>query len=310
MIPKISVIIITYNQEKLISRSIESVLKQKEYIYELIVSDDSSTDNTWSVINAYKIKYPEIIKPFQNSKNLGIFKHIEKTWEYPTGDIVFYLAGDDEFCIGLFKKTTEFINSNNIDLRNEFFTIYFDYISIKPNGRKKVIRNNLITKHNAIELKIRKLISNRTTGVSINVIKKFKPVEEIGIFTDGLLDIQTQLFSKTNYYIPFSGSIYYKGIGISSIYDSIKAFHSFLLMNRKYLEQIPELNKKDKVWLEYLITRTEFLINPGLSMYLVVINKFFKINKYDYNLKFFLKELFYVIYCFVYLIRQISRVKV
>ncbi len=309
MIPKISVIIITYNQEKLISRAIESVLKQKEYIYELIVSDDNSNDNTWSVINAYKSKYPEIIKPFQNPKNLGIFKHIEKTWEYPTGDIVFYLAGDDEFCDGLFKKTIDFFNFNDIDLKNELFTIYFDYISIKPNGRKKVIRNNLITKHNAIELKIRKLISNRTTGISINVIKKFKPVVEIGIFTDGLIDIQTQLFSKKNYYIPFSGSIYYKGIGISSIYDSKRALHSYILMNRKYLEHISELNKKDKVWLEYLITRTEFFIKPCWNQYLVVINKFFKINKFDYNLKFFFKELFYVIYCF-FLIRQIRRVKI
>jgi glycosyltransferase involved in cell wall biosynthesis len=240
MIPKISVIIITYNQEKLISRAIESVLKQKEYIYELIVSDDNSNDNTWSVINAYKSKYPEIIKPFQNPKNLGIFKHIEKTWEYPTGDIVFYLVALMKFCEWFIqKKNFDLFNILLIiDRKNEVITIYFDYISIKPNGRKKVIRNNLITKHNAIELKIRKLISNRTTGISINVIKKFKPVVEIGIFTDGLIDIQTQLFSKKNYYIPFSGSIYYKGIGISSIYDSKRALHSYILMNRKYLEHI------------------------------------------------------------------------
>lgn len=295
MIPKISVIIITYNQGRLISRSIESVIKQKDYIYELIVSDDCSTDKTWEIITLYKHKYPEIIKPFKNIKNLGIFKHIEKTWEYPQGDIVFYLAGDDKFCDGLFKRTIDFISSNNIDYKNELFTIYLDYMSIKPNGRKKIVRNNLITKHNAVELKIRKLISNRTTGVSIKVLKKFKPVKEIGIFTDGLIDIQTQFYSKKNYYIPFIGSIYYKDIGIGSITMRKDGLKSFVSLTKEYMTKIKDLTNDDYNWLIYLDKRTEYLLEPNIHSYIKILPLFFKLKIIKYGYNFVIRETLWLV---------------
>ena len=44
---KLSVIIISYNQEKYISEAIESVINQKtNFKYEILVSDDCSKDKT------------------------------------------------------------------------------------------------------------------------------------------------------------------------------------------------------------------------------------------------------------------------
>ena len=58
MYPRISVVIITYKQQDLISRAIDSVLCQKEYgLKEIVISDDCSPDNTWSVLNNYSNKY-------------------------------------------------------------------------------------------------------------------------------------------------------------------------------------------------------------------------------------------------------------
>lgn len=44
--PLVSIIIPTYNREKLISKAIDSVLNQTYDKWELIVVDDKSTDNT------------------------------------------------------------------------------------------------------------------------------------------------------------------------------------------------------------------------------------------------------------------------
>ena len=50
--PRFSVIIITYNQEDVIARTLESLLSQ-EHLYEICVSDDCSSDRTWEILNEY-----------------------------------------------------------------------------------------------------------------------------------------------------------------------------------------------------------------------------------------------------------------
>ncbi len=56
----ISVIIPAYNAEKTIIRALESVRQQtaSEYIEEVLVVNDGSTDNTEECIEQYKKKYP------------------------------------------------------------------------------------------------------------------------------------------------------------------------------------------------------------------------------------------------------------
>lgn len=50
----ISVIIPTFNAEKTVSRTVESILKQSYQNFEIILCDDCSTDNTWKVLNELK----------------------------------------------------------------------------------------------------------------------------------------------------------------------------------------------------------------------------------------------------------------
>lgn len=298
MLPRISVVIITYNQENLIKRAIESVLKQSEFLYELVISDDCSIDKTWDIINQYKNSFPNIIKPYKNDFNLGIFKHIEKTWKYPTGDIIFYLSGDDEFCDGLFKNTIDFIAQNKIDYTNASFTIYSDYIAIKPNGKRKVVKNNLITKFNPVSLKIRKLISNRTTCISKKVLEKFQPVNEIGIFTDGLIDIQTQIYSEENYYLPYIGSVYYKNIGIGSRTSRLDGLNSFLTLTKEYRKLIDYWPCEDLIFLKYLEKRTNFQIHPNIYKYYILLSLYYKIKFKKYGLKYLIKETIFLIILF------------
>lgn len=64
--PKVSVVLTSYNHEKFLRESIESVLDQTFRDFELIIWDDASNDESWQIINSYS---DPRIKAFRNSKN-------------------------------------------------------------------------------------------------------------------------------------------------------------------------------------------------------------------------------------------------
>ena len=94
----VSYCILSYNQEKYIKFCLESVLSQSYGNLEIIISDDFSTDDTWSIIqntlNEYKGNH--IIKIFRNEKNLGLAVHYSKViYEIASGEYIIFLGGDD-----------------------------------------------------------------------------------------------------------------------------------------------------------------------------------------------------------------------
>lgn len=224
--PKISVLIICYNQEKVISRAIESLLKQKDYIYEICVSDDCSPDNTWEVLLEYDKTYPGLFKLHRNETNVGIFENIEYTWTMPSGDIIYQLAGDDECGEGWLKTVAHFIANNKIDYKKERFCIYGDFKSVYPNGDTMILRNNLVKKDiDKVYLTLRTAISNRSTCFNAETLKLFKKVSKgKSHIAEEAIDIQLSLFSETFYYIPQVGNIYYANVGVSRSTSSDKYF--------------------------------------------------------------------------------------
>ena len=53
--PKVSVILTSYNHAQFIGEAIQSVLDQTERDFELIIWDDASTDNSWEIIRSLRI---------------------------------------------------------------------------------------------------------------------------------------------------------------------------------------------------------------------------------------------------------------
>ena len=87
---KVSVIIPTYNREKLISRAIESVLVQTYPAYEVIVVDDGSTDATKSVLAPFNGKIKYIYQ-----KNAGIAEARNRGIKESSGEYIAFLDSDD-----------------------------------------------------------------------------------------------------------------------------------------------------------------------------------------------------------------------
>ena len=216
-IPRISILIITYNQEDVIRRAIDSLLSQKNYIYEICVSDDCSKDKTWDVLTQYDFKYPGLFKIHRQDTNIGIFENIEYTWGMPTGDIVYQLSGDDECGEAWFKTVVEFIQKHHLDYKKKRICIYGDFKAIYPNGDCLVFRNNLVQKEiDKVYLTLRNAIGNRSACFSIDTMKMYKKVSQgRSHIAETAVDIQLPLYSERFYYIPQVGNIYYANIGVS-----------------------------------------------------------------------------------------------
>lgn len=117
--PRISVIIITYNQEKYLSQAIESVLLQKtEFSYELIISDDCSSDTTPEIIQLYADKHDHII-PLLNDENCGASANYMQAVKYARGEYVVVFEGDDYW-----------IDENKLQIQAEFLDTNPEYFGV------------------------------------------------------------------------------------------------------------------------------------------------------------------------------------
>ena len=113
MNPKVSVMVITYNQIKFIRETIESVLKQDYPNFEYIIADDGSTDGTAEIINEYALKYPDIIIPLINLPNVGITANSNRGLKACTGEYIAIQGGDDVFLAGKLSKQVKWFEQKS-----------------------------------------------------------------------------------------------------------------------------------------------------------------------------------------------------
>lgn len=94
---RISVYIPSYNQKGYLVEAVDSVLAQTLKPFEVIIIDDCSTDGSREVIEGYRAKYPELVKPVYHERNTGIARARVDALNEVTGDYVTYVDGDDRF---------------------------------------------------------------------------------------------------------------------------------------------------------------------------------------------------------------------
>ncbi len=90
--PLISVCIPVYNNEKFIAQTLESVLAQTYAHFEVIITDDHSTDATVATVKRFN---DPRIKLIQNATNLGMIGNFDFAMSQATGKYLKLLCGDD-----------------------------------------------------------------------------------------------------------------------------------------------------------------------------------------------------------------------
>ncbi len=98
---KVSVLCTAFNHEKYIRDALEGFVTQEtDFPFEVLVNDDCSSDGTAEIIREYAARYPDIIRPFYQEKNLysqGGMPHLFSSVFYPNahGEYFTLCEGDD-----------------------------------------------------------------------------------------------------------------------------------------------------------------------------------------------------------------------
>lgn len=92
----ISVCMVAYNVQDWIAEAIESVLMQRTgYRWELIISDNASTDRTPAIMAEYAARYPDRIRPFFQKTNVGAIQNYAFVLKQARGAYIAILDSDD-----------------------------------------------------------------------------------------------------------------------------------------------------------------------------------------------------------------------
>ena len=114
--PKVSVCIITYNHSLYLETCLKNIVEQKvDFIFEVILGEDHSTDNTARIVEKYADAYPKLIKAFIRPKNVGPKTNFLHCFLQCKGEYIVYIEGDDYWTNqNKLQKQVDFLDQNPI----------------------------------------------------------------------------------------------------------------------------------------------------------------------------------------------------
>ena len=222
----VSIFVLTYNQEKFISQTINSLLNQKtDFPFNIVVGDDCSSDKTLQILEDFKSNYPTSIKLIKSKKNSGLIKNYIKTIEQCDGKYIAICDGDD-YWIDDYKiqKQVNFLESN------KDFSIVF---------------TNKINLYN--ENKLKKDKSYKPEISDFNTLIK-------GNFIASVTVLFRNIFFKSklpNYYLKYPYADWPCYLRVTNDGTKIKFLNQYTAVYRKTTGITTEMRKKPIYFLKY-----------------------------------------------------------
>jgi glycosyltransferase involved in cell wall biosynthesis len=110
MKPKVSILMPVYNGGEALRTTLRNIRAQSYQDYEMVVNDDSSTDNTEEIVKSFgdpRIKY-------DRTEHVGYSKNLEKCRQRAIGEILFLMGQDDILARGVLQRTIDAFNDPDV----------------------------------------------------------------------------------------------------------------------------------------------------------------------------------------------------
>lgn len=155
---KVSVLMLTYNQERYINEAIRSVILQKtNFLFELVIGNDASTDATEQICKEWQAKYPDKIILINRKQNLGLQQNFIQTYAQCLGQYVAICEGDD-FWIDKHKLQ---LQADFLDAHPDYSTCFHRVINYyEDRGTKSLSNGRQKSETNILDLARSNFISN------------------------------------------------------------------------------------------------------------------------------------------------------
>jgi glycosyltransferase involved in cell wall biosynthesis len=313
----LSIIIPVFNDEKNISRCIDSVLSQTYTDFECLIIDDGSTDKTSSICDEYS-KKDSRIKVF-HKKNEGISKTRQYGIDHANGEYIYFIDSDDWIESSFVSCMIVIINNNKHDL------IFFDYIKNYTNNKNIYKSQNPFSLDNNLIIKL--ILEKKILSCTWNFLYKKEYIinnkvffnKKINYGEDTLFILELMLKNPNIFYI--NKAYYHHFINESSytrtnlkqkykdrilFYNCLSdLFHRYRKVNMLKNNFFP-MNDKFEILLSGIFTRTEYknIIPLSLSLFYAKNTNFIK-----YFLLFLAETpLYYIAKNLAFLIRHLRRI--
>jgi glycosyltransferase involved in cell wall biosynthesis len=110
--PVLSIVVTCYMHGKYIGECLQSILDQKvDVLYELIVADDHSTDESVAVIESFRQGHPDVVKVVYQKKNVGFAVNFSDALAMTRGEYIANIDGDDVMLQGKLQRQLDVLRS-------------------------------------------------------------------------------------------------------------------------------------------------------------------------------------------------------
>lgn len=111
--PKVSVCVVTHNQENYIQQCLQSIIDQQtNFDFEIIVGDDDSTDQTRAIVANFAAQHPNKLFPIFHGSRVGALQNYIEVHNAARGKYIAHLDGDDYALPNKLQLQADFLDAN------------------------------------------------------------------------------------------------------------------------------------------------------------------------------------------------------
>lgn len=169
-LPLVSIIVPSYNHEKYVKETIESIVNQTYENIELIVIDDGSKDNSPEILQKLSEKYSF---SFIKRENQGLCRTLNEGIKLAKGEYVCLCASDDKLVLNKTESQVLFLTENP-----RFIMSYGNKINFYPNGMERKITNTKYKSGNIFD----DLLLQNFHIPPVSAMYRKRVFDEVGLF--------------------------------------------------------------------------------------------------------------------------------
>ena len=159
---KFSIVIPVYNAESFVTKTLDSIRSQSYKNYEVLVTNDGSTDDTYKTLEKYKREYPQFPLYIITQKNAGVSAARNNSIKRATGKYVAFIDQDDLWISDKLSKVYEAIKEKS---GSDVF--YHEAVTVGWKKKVDFIKNGALIEPYFLDL----LFNFNRIGISTAVVK-------------------------------------------------------------------------------------------------------------------------------------------